>query len=160
MSDMSLQALQYEDVPKFSFSGIKCNAKCVKVYDGDTITVIMKLLGLPAMRYSIRLSNLDTAELKSDNEIEKLFAEHTQKVCSDMLLGKMIKLDLGKFDKYGRILAKVYCDTLGINVDVSTHLIQNHMGYIYGGGKKLKFEEWADSKVCDVLKKLTLERKT
>lgn len=133
---MNLQDYTLNSVKKFSFEGNEVNAKCVKVYDGDSITVIFSIFNLPHMQYNIRLYNIDTAEIRSKNEEEKIKALEAKKIVSDLILNKVIKLKLKEFDKYGRILAEVYCD--GINCDISSYLYDKKLGYRYDGGSKDK----------------------
>lgn len=135
-----MDKLTYNSVPHFSFKGQEVTAKCVKVYDGDSITVIFKIFDLPFMQYSIRINGIDTAEIRTNNPDEKKFAYETREYVESLIMNKIIRLQLGDFDKYGRLLAKVFID--GYEDDLATMLLNNKYAYAYGGGTKRDFNEW------------------
>ena len=76
-----------------------------KVIDGDTIKI-------SGESRSIRLWGVDTPELKTSK------GKEAKKSVSKLLLGKKVTLDIDnkkKYDKYGRILAKVYLNGMDVN---------------------------------------------
>jgi endonuclease YncB( thermonuclease family) len=133
-----LDSLKVNDVGNFSFNGIKKIAKVVDVYDGDSITVIFKFNG-KYQKFKIRMDGYDTPELRSHNVLEKEYAVRAREALQKMVLDKLIKLECGKNDKYGRILGKV-CTLDGICVN--DYMVQNKFGYSYTGGTKVKFEDY------------------
>lgn len=106
--------------------------KCVKVYDGDTIWVVSKLNG-EKYRFKIRMLGYDSPELKDDNEHRRI-GNDAKEALSSKILDKIVKLDVHptKRDKYGRMLANVYCNKLHIN----QWMMDNGYGKAYDGGKK------------------------
>lgn len=162
--------IKLNDLPKFNMEGLVVDAKCVKVYDGDTITVVFaineKNFKVPPMQYTIRISNLDCAEKYTDNKITKLLstmyhdgstieqindkrailkleqkvARQAEVIVSDLCLNKIITLHIEGFGKYGRTLATVYAR--GEGKDIATLLVNKGWGYRYNGKKKKAFEEW------------------
>ena len=64
-----------ENTSEFTFNSKIFLAKCVSVYDGDTITVAFKPFcdygNNSIYRYNIRLSGVDTPEIRTRNKEEK-----------------------------------------------------------------------------------------
>ena len=135
-----LQNVEYNDVDFFSLKGYKTWCKCVKIYDGDTITVVFYYNKQPH-KFRIRLANIDTAELRTDNPIEM----HVAKVARDSLINiiddNLIYIECLEFDKYGRLLANLYSDKK-MYKSFNDMLIEKGLAYKYEGKTKLKFEEW------------------
>lgn len=76
-----------------------------KVIDGDTIKI-------SGVKKNIRLWGVDTPELKTSK------GKVIQKAVQKKLLGKKVTLDIDnkkKYDKYGRVLAKVYINGKDVN---------------------------------------------
>lgn len=127
----------FKDVPRFSLEGIKINCLCVKVYDGDTITVIGKtpLLFNNELRvYKIRLTGLDTPELRgAKSQKEKAFGKFVRDYLKEMILNKVILVEFEHFGKWGgRTLATAYYH--GLNI--SEYLINKGYAFKYDGGAK------------------------
>lgn len=133
------------EIKRFSFDGKLLLAKCIKCYDGDTITVIM-LFNKCIYKFSIRLSGIDAAEIKSKCNEEKKMALEAKQVLEKIILNQLIRLKCKKFDKYGRILAEVYPYHLDTNKlewknSVNSLMIEKKLAYLYDGGTKKKFDE-------------------
>ncbi len=104
------------DTPKFSFSGDAYQSKCVKVYDGDTITVVLKpRLDSQYWKFNIRLLSINTAEIRNRDEDEKKKAYAARDFLREKILGKIVTIKCGDFDAFGRILATVFLDDENIN---------------------------------------------
>lgn len=122
-------------------------AKCVKCYDADTIHIVIEFNN-EFRRFKCRLNNIDCAEIRSKDNLEKEIALDGKKWLSDCILNKLIWVKCGDFDMYGRLLVvvKPYNNELIDNIDFDTNineeLIILHFGYQYGGGKKRLFSEW------------------
>ena len=69
----------------------------------------------PLFRFNVRLNGIDTPEIKSKNENEKLLAKKARDSLSQLIMNKNVTLQNVKNEKYGRILADVYLDDLHIN---------------------------------------------
>jgi micrococcal nuclease len=122
-------------VPYYTLDGHQYVCKCVRVYDGDTITVVFKPEGLNRIyKYDIRLSGIDTPELRSVIAIEKELAIQARDFVRERILGKIIKINCGKYDKYGRLLADVF--ELHNNRSLNDILVDQNYAYKYDGGKK------------------------
>ena len=125
----------YKDT-KIFLPNIK-KACVIKVYDGDTFTIACKLNEIKDdsyFRFSVRLKNIDTPEIKSKDEKEKKAAINAKNELSNKILNKWVELKNISYDKYGRILADVIYE----NENISCWLLKNKLGVYYNGGKKKK----------------------
>ena len=114
--------------------------KVIKVYDGDTITVQFRLpyKSSPLYKISVRLNGIDCPELKTKNEIEKQCSQIAKQKVSELLMGKTVKFENVKMEKYGRLLADVYYK----NKSVNEWLLENHLAIAYDGGTKQPPDNW------------------
>jgi len=111
----------------------------VKVYDGDTITIISKLPYKESeyYRFSVRLFGIDSAEIKG-NEKEKETAIKARDALSAKILNHTVTLRDVTSEKYGRLLANVYLD----NECINGWMLNNGYAIAYDGGKKTRPDEW------------------
>ena len=115
--------------------------KVIKVYDGDTITVAAKLHeSFPVNRFSVRLSGIDTPELRAKNENEKKRAVLAKNFLQEKLLNQSVHLENITTEKYGRLLATIIYNGENIN----QLMIDNKYAISYGGGKKETPKEWLE----------------
>lgn len=111
----------------------------VKVYDGDTITIVSRLPyeDSPYYKFSIRLAGIDTPEIKGKSEQEKIKAVQARDELTALILNKCVELKNIQTEKYGRILADVYLDNLHLN----KWLIEQGHAVPYNGGTKQSWNE-------------------
>lgn len=133
-------------IKRFSLENETKLGKCVHVYDGDTIQVVFPLQ-TELFRWTCRLSGVDTPEIRTKNNIEKQFGYDVRNYLREKILNKMVVIECGEFDKYGRLLVKIFLreehdaqsgggsEALSIN----EWLIQNKYAFPYDGGKK---QDW------------------
>jgi endonuclease YncB( thermonuclease family) len=116
--------------------------KVIKVYDGDTITIAAKLpyKDSPIYRFSIRLSGIDSPEIKGKTPNEKLLAIKARDALSDVIMNKIVYLEIVGREKYGRLLADVYYDGKNMN----KWMIENKYSVSYDGGTKIRPNEWGE----------------
>lgn len=126
-------------VPKFSLEGERKLCKVIRVYDGDTITVNCYHNNI-LNRWSVRLLGLDTPELRPrknienrDEEIRKARASRDYLKSLIMRSDQLIYLECGGFDKYGRLLGRIY---LQDNSSVNDMMIGGGYAKEYDGGTK------------------------
>lgn len=107
------------------------SGKVIKVYDGDTITIVSKLPYPESLLYKFRVRlarinapELKTPELKTQESIEAL---NSRDFLASMVLDKTVELKSVRTDKYGRILAEVYCD----NINMSDLLLEKGYAVVY-----------------------------
>lgn len=108
--------------------------KFLKNYDGDTLTFNIKdVHPLIGEKISVRVKNIDTAEIRGKLPCEKESARTARKLVENKLVNaKNIELKNVERDKYFRILADVYVD----NTSIAEILIANRLAVTYDGGKK------------------------
>jgi endonuclease YncB( thermonuclease family) len=133
--ELKLEDCTYDNTEKFTFAGKTVRAKCVKVYDGDTITVVFETMGV-FYRFSIRMNGYDSPEIRSKNPEEKKYGKWSRDYLSAFVLNKIITLECKDYDKYGRVLADVYVGDFNINEDMVT----NGYSRIYDGGKRMPWD--------------------
>ena len=106
----------------------------IKVYDGDTITIASKMPYENSLlfRFNVRLNGIDTPEIKSKNENEKILAKKARNSLSQLIMNKHVTLQNVKNEKYGRILADVYLGELHLN----KWMIDQSFGVAYDGKTK------------------------
>ena len=78
----------------------------IKVYDGDTITV----LDAARRQHKIRLSGIDAPELK------QAFGRASRQHLADQVAGRTVVIEWSKRDKYNRIVGKILLDGRDINI--------------------------------------------
>lgn len=144
LNSKNIENLNYDNVKWFSLDGLNIKCKCIDVYDGDTITLIVPFLNT-FFKKKCRLQGIDCAELRSKNEVEKNFAKDTKLYLENMILNKIVYIRCGKDDKYGRTLIKVYLNEHDLNIEensINDSLIEIGRACVYDGKTKKIFEDW------------------
>ncbi len=158
LRNLRLRRLQNDSVSFFSLQNQSFTAKVVDVYDGDTCTVIFYYLG-KWMKYRVRCLGYDSPEMKPSKQIpdreeyirkameaRNYFASCVTNCVIDLKTPytktemkalidtntKLIRLDCGGWDKYGRLLGDFYVDGRYIN----EMMVQCEYGVRYDGGTK------------------------
>ncbi|MDD4817579.1 MAG: thermonuclease family protein [Victivallaceae bacterium] len=89
--------------------GAELEARVIEVYDGDTLTC----LSLDDKnKYKLRLYGIDAPEA------EQPFGDEARIALHRLLYGRQVAFKVLDSDKYGRNVAKVYCDNLYINLEM------------------------------------------
>ena len=137
-NDVELDNIEYKDTKPFVPP--VTSGKVIKVYDGDTITIASKLpiANSPVYRFSVRLSGIDSAEMKGKTFAEKEEAIKARDALRALILGKTVTLRNVSTEKYGRVLATVY---LG-DVNICDWMLQHKYALPYDGGTKHRPSEW------------------
>ena len=153
------------DIPEFSLNGEEFLAKVVDIYDADTCKIVI-LLNKKPTKFTCRLYGIDTPEMKPskkkpnrdlekqaakksrnrlfqlccnvDCELEKMYKKKEIKQLIKQN-NKLIKVKCGEFDKYGRLLIKMY--DLDTNEEISFNqiLINEEYAKEYFGKTKEQF---------------------
>jgi micrococcal nuclease len=129
-----LKNLTPSKIKKFSFKNLKTLIRIIKVLDGDTVTAIFKFKD-EFYRSNFRIMGVDTPEIHSKIEEEKLAAVNAKKYLEELLLNNIVEAEFLEYDKYGRILINIFIN----DTTVSSLLISGGYAYEYTGGKK---REW------------------
>ena len=132
-----------DTIELFSLENQKFEAKIVRVYDGDTCFAAFIWNNKP-VKFKIRMENYDSPEMKPllslknrDEEIEA--GKKAKSELERLILNKIITLECGKWDKYGRLLGKICVKENNKIIYVNDHMIKNGFGVPYDGGKKPVF---------------------
>lgn len=148
------------ETPFFTLDGIKDYARVIEVYDGDTITIVMKVHGT-FLKFKCRLMDIDTCEIRSNNDKNKELAFKARNRLIQLITDKQVneksnKKDVNSFleddvyviwvhcfgyDKYGRVLVHCYKPN-NINAkSFSDILVEEKLAYFYQGDKKTSEEQ-------------------
>jgi micrococcal nuclease len=163
MNNPLLESFKQYDLktPNWSLEGKEMWARVVDVYDADTITLILPL-DFGYYKFSCRIYGIDTAELRSKIEENKLTAHRAKNRMLELCGLKNIQLDkiysrketqamlnsdvyvvyvkCREWDKYGRLLVdvfnNVYNDVYNDHVNLADILVREKLAYPYFGGTK------------------------
>jgi micrococcal nuclease len=130
-----LNSLDCSKISKFSLNNLETKAKVVSVYDGDTVTLVFKFAN-DFYKWNCRLNGIDTPEMKSKDNDEKAFAIKARDFLREQILGKIVDIKCGDFDKYGRLLISIFIEN---DINISDLMISEGYAKSYFGGTK---EEW------------------
>ena len=134
-----LDELTYVNTPDITYNFTE--AKVLKVYDGDTIT-IGAFYDNGFKKFNVRLYGIDCDELKGGDEITKANALRAKRYTEKHVFNKIVKIDVlnnkiidGKKhrEKFGRLLARI---TTPEGYDLSNELFLAGLARKYYGGKK------------------------
>ena len=141
-----LDSLTFDKTRTFTLEGKQTQVKILKVYDGDTLWLALKLHGY-YYKFKVRMMGYDSPEIKprldipNRNTVIKKAIE-AKTFLENLLNNTIVDAEFFKFDKYGRPLCNLYIkDTSSIlpcknRVCVNTLMVRNNHGYTYMGGKK------------------------
>lgn len=122
-----------KSVKTFSFEGYKGFAKVVKVYDGDTCTCVFKpkmRRDDPMIKCRIRMERYDAPELKAE------MGKEARDFLAEMIMEKVVWMEMKKNDKWGRILAEIWLNK-GDSKSVNDLMLESKYAKPYNGkGKK------------------------
>jgi endonuclease YncB( thermonuclease family) len=151
----------FDNTSVFTLNGVKLKGRLVDIIDGDSLTIILPLFG-SYYKYNVRIMGIDTCEIKSKNDENKLLAlearcellrlitndpsyisslpkSEIRKILHTSLF--IVDLECYDFDKYGRLLADIYFDNNGYIHSLSKHLLDKKLAYVYTGHTKLSEQE-------------------
>lgn len=134
MELLALTPADIKNVPRFIPKPE--TGRVVSVYDGDTITIV-SFLGKTLYKFSVRLSGIDTPEIRGSGAYEKKLAYSAKEFVEKMCLDKIVELRNHRSEKYGRVLAEVYVN----NNSIGDALVAANLAHTYDGGKK---QGWPD----------------
>tara|TARA_B110000208_G_C11345032_1_gene275270 strand:- start:37 stop:465 length:429 start_codon:yes stop_codon:yes gene_type:complete len=131
-----LKKCTMENIPLYDFKNENRLCKVLSVYDGDTITIAIKL-ETKIYKWKVRMYGYDSPEMKplkilKNRDDIKRRALIAKKALEDKILEKIVTIELLGFDKYGRILGNIYYN----NENINEYMLKNDYGYSYIGGTK------------------------
>ena len=132
----------FENTINWSLKDKKFYVKVLKVYDGDTIWITIRL-NMKIYKIKTRLYGIDTPEIKPlksmpnrDKEISK--AKESKKFLEDLVLNKIIKIKCGNWDKYGRLLITIFINNnLCGEINLNNLMVEKGLAKKYFGGTKM-----------------------
>ena len=131
---------QTNDLPLYELVG-NYRCKVVDVYDGDTVTIVL-YNKFSYEKHKLRMYGYDSPEMKPrldkenrDDEIRK--AKLAKEFLKDLLLNKIVEFESMGYDKYGRLLGKLYIINYCDKQEVNMLMIDKGHGYAYFGGTKM-----------------------
>jgi endonuclease YncB( thermonuclease family) len=141
-NNRSLQQCTKDTVSLFSFENYTCKVNIVDVYDGDTFTGCF-YYNNKLYKYKFRTIGYDSPEMKplkinKNRDKEKQAAKRAKERFIELIDNKLVTVEMGKFDKYGRILATVYHTRR--NNTINNIMIREGHGVPYTGGTKQAFQ--------------------
>jgi endonuclease YncB( thermonuclease family) len=134
-----MQASIQETIDYFSLNGLvyrDADVTVNKVYDGDSITLILPFAG-KMYKWRCRLLGIDTPEIRGGTTATKEKGYAARDVLRDILMDTdnltSIVVSCHEFDKYGRVLIRLSVNhkKYGAIGDVSTWLVENGYGEAY-----------------------------
>jgi len=108
----------------FYASGENFTGKCVGISDGDTISVMRN-----GKAVKIRLEGIDCPEKK------QAFGNRAKQFTAALVFGKTVRVIIIKYDRYRRIVGRVYYQ----NLDTSYELVRNGFAWHYKKYSKEKY---------------------
>jgi endonuclease YncB( thermonuclease family) len=109
-------------------------AQVVRVVDGDTILVRAHIWLGQEVETSVRMTGIDTPEIKARCEAERVKAEAARTFLISRVEGTIVQLRDVLTDKYGGRVRALVFDAKGS--DLSAELIKAGLARSYDGGKR------------------------
>jgi len=144
MGNILYDACLKRQTNKMKLYQLQGNYRCkvVDVYDGDTVTIIL-INKFGFEKHKLRMYGYDSPEIKPKHDIPNREAEISKakaakQFLSDLVLNKITIFESMGYDKYGRLLGKLYLkeSCLKSKMEINQYMIDNHHGYTYYGGTK------------------------
>jgi endonuclease YncB( thermonuclease family) len=136
------------EAPDFNMFSTKISkARVIDVYDGDTITCIIKKYN-QFVKIKCRLIGIDTPEMRGGTNETKQLAHEARDFLSSLVLNNIIYIKCDINDKYGRVLVVIFLKNpvsfykKNVYVDeyfdksINKIILNKNMGIPYYGGKK------------------------
>lgn len=147
----------YDNLPNWTLNGRVFYSKILDVYDGDTVTISIKIDNL-YFKMNCRLSGIDTPEMRGGDENEKIAAIKARNHLIFLLSGKklegnlprkdirehfaevnsILQIKCGEFDKYGRLLIEIIKEGYFVN----NKMISDGFAGEYSGKTKSNWETY------------------
>jgi endonuclease YncB( thermonuclease family) len=138
--------------PAFSLCGTATWARVVQIYDGDTMTCVLPVLGAH-YKFAVRMAGIDACEMRSSNAAAKARAVLARDRVFERITGcnpmgknkkemaevlendvHLVWLECQGWDKYGRLMGCA-CISPG-HESLAEMLMREKLAYAYSGGSK------------------------
>ena len=114
--DVGLPLLVFILTIAYPVAAEQITGRVVAIQDGDTLTVLVD-----RRQVKVRLIEIDAPEKA------QAFGNRSKQSLSDLCFNKTTKLDDKGKDRYGRTLARVYCD----GVDANAEQVRRGMAWVF-----------------------------
>jgi endonuclease YncB( thermonuclease family) len=131
----------------FSFEGVERTVSDIRVIDGDTFEANMRVPSpidgaWTEKRFCFRLLGIDTPEMHPpkidpDREVQMMEAQKSKHALLDLVTGQDIRVSLGKFDHFGRVMCTLYSGQKNCN----ECLVARGLAITYHGKNKVPWKE-------------------
>ena len=147
--------VNYKTAPKFTLNGSTMLGAVVDVYDGDTCTIAM-MFHAEVVSFRCRLLGIDTPEMVGPSKQSALLARNAliNMVSSQVFTSveasrddvrkhldahkKLMKVECGDWDKYGRLLVTLYVNDGNSRAkSCNQMLLDGGFGKEYSGGTRV-----------------------
>ena len=137
-----------DSVPMYSFEGLTLHCLIYDVYDGDTCTIMYSYpTNLPfsverLQKRRLRLSGIDTPELRTKNQEEKTAGYEAKTYLSKLIKNKIVTIKFEKEEKFGRLMGYIFLNIdgkMGKMINVNQLMIEKGYAKEYHGEKKIPF---------------------
>jgi len=119
-----------KSTPKFTLDGQVYRAKCVSVYDADTVNAVFLFHG-ELTRWAIRIYGVNSPEIRSGTPETIMAGMRARDWVREQILDKIVYVKCYGFGKYGRLIADIYLDSTCSNQTLSSMLLENGMAVPY-----------------------------
>lgn len=117
---------------EYTLEGRSVLGKVIRVIDGDSVKVSIPVDG-HVWTFPVRLEGIDCPEIRTRNKREKELGFEAKRRVEELVLGKIVAMKLGDFDKFGRLLGTL---TTVDGISVSDDLISSGFAVPYKGGQR------------------------
>lgn len=122
---------------EYTLEGRCVLGKVTRVVDGDSIRISIPIDG-HVWTFPVRMDGIDCPEIRTRNEKEKVLGFEAKSRVEELVLGRIVSIKLGEFDKFGRLLGSV---TTRDGISVAEDLISMGLAIPYDGGKRPDWSE-------------------
>lgn len=138
-----LRGATEEHTPELAFTSTR--AKCVAVYDGDTVTLVAPLRDGAKHLFKVkaRIRGIDTPELRTRDLAEKAAGMAAGDALRKLVLGRLLHVTWHRRGKYGRELVSLRVRKGGRDVDIARFMLAEGHAREYDGGKRVTYAQWA-----------------
>jgi endonuclease YncB( thermonuclease family) len=155
--EKTLLHVSYSTLADFSFKGKEMYSKVLDVYDGNTLSLTIKVDGT-YHKIQCRLCGIDKPDIHSPNDMEQNAALHARNHLIYLLTGQRIRLETSQkeiqnicrvvnsivfvrcqdFDKYKKLLVEVEKN----DINISGKMIIDGYAGIYNGTRTCSWRDW------------------
>lgn len=136
----SLDKCNSYNTPFLGFHNLILKGKCISVYDGDTVNLVLPFRG-KYYKQRCRLQGIDCAEIRTKNFEEKKLGLIARDWLTRRIFNKKIWIKCSEYDKYGRLLVTLYLDKKHWlrKESINDLMVEKQLAYVYDGKSKKSF---------------------